>query len=69
MSIGHEKWSKRYDDSRSVAQTTAAEETARRDAKTARLKQERLAAEAEAPPATPKLPARRKRPADSKRPV
>jgi hypothetical protein len=65
---GDNAWTARYKASTEASQTATAEETAHRSAKTARLKQERLVAEAAAPPATPKPPARRKRQDEGKRP-
>jgi len=57
---GDNAWMSRHKASTEASQAATAEETAHRSAKTARLKAERLAAEAAAP-ATPKPPVRRKR--------
>lgn len=65
---GDNAWTSRYNALTETSQAATAEETAHRSAKTARLKQERLAAEAAAPPAKPKGAAGRKRQDKGKRP-
>lgn len=59
MPSGHDKWMDRYNESLAAAQTALQQEMTARDAKTARLRELRLAAEAAAP-AKPVAPAKAK---------